>query len=201
MSAFGGKADMTQCSAKCLLLTQSGHKRPSDFVEAAARRNKTSSDVEGFDCTMVLDGGDTRPIGLDASGNFDLACGTTRFDAQTNGGQRHHDPLDQRLTSAAERLDAATDDKPTYRLADLDADRSIRVGNDPVKVGDVYRAGVHIEAACTLTEGFNRCGHCSSCIVPKFTKPIPLGPCEVIFSSAIQRSTTPQLSSTMSLTP
>src|SRR5262245_31683213 len=104
-----GHAD---CTAKCPL--RIGPKAyiswPSDFVEAPARCNKTPSDVQGFDCTMVLDGGDTRPMGLDASRNFDLACSTTRFDAQTNGGQRHYDPLDQRLTNAAERLDAATDD-------------------------------------------------------------------------------------------
>jgi hypothetical protein len=42
---------------------------------------------------------------------------------------------------------------------------------------------------------------CSRLIAPKLTKPIPLGPNEVIFSSAIQRSTAPQLSSTMSFGP
>src|SRR5262245_8295942 len=44
MSAFGGNADMYDCTAKCLLLTQSGHRSPlfqysSEPVRCAVCRN------------------------------------------------------------------------------------------------------------------------------------------------------------------
>src|SRR5262249_55885436 len=109
MSASPPKADIAGQTSPCPLCARSGHARSSDFVKAAASRNEAVSNAKVLDCAMVLDGSDTFPVCLDAARNFNFASRATWLDAQTDGGQRHHDAFDQRLTCAAERLDATTD--------------------------------------------------------------------------------------------
>src|SRR6185437_16122906 len=138
---------------------QSGHASSavSDFIETTARRNKTSDNAQRVDRPMLLDRGHAGAVGFDAAGDFNLACRTAGLDAQSDGGQGDHDPFDQRRPGAAESLDTAVDDQSANRLADLDADRAVRVSNDAVKFRKVHSAGIDIEAACALAKSFDRC--------------------------------------------
>src|ERR1700692_232414 len=105
---------------------------------------------------MLLDGLDARSVGLDAASNLDLARRAPGCDAQSDGGKIHHDTFDQRRTGATECFDASVYDEPADRLADLNADSSIGVGDDAVELREVHRAGIDIEAPSTLAEGFDR---------------------------------------------
>jgi hypothetical protein len=49
------------------------------------------------------------------------------------------------------------DDQAADRLTDLDANRTICMGNDAVKLGKIYRSRIGVEPACALTEGPYRC--------------------------------------------
>src|ERR1019366_9360083 len=83
------------------------------FVEATARRNEASGNPQRFDRAMLLDRSHTGSVGLDAAGNLDFARRTTGFGAQGDGGEVDQDPLDQRRSGTAERLDAAAHDQPS----------------------------------------------------------------------------------------
>lgn len=128
----------------------------SDFIEAATRRDEAAGHAQRVDRAMLLDGSDAGAIGLDAADDLDLACRTAGLDAQGNRGKVDHDALDQRRASAAKRLDATAHDKPADRLADLNAHRAVRVGGDTIELRKVHRAGIDVEAARTLAEGFYR---------------------------------------------
>ena len=90
---------------------------------------------------MLLDRSDTGAVGLDAAGDVDLARPVARLDAERDGGQGHDDAFDQRRTAAAESLDAAPHDEPADRLADLDADGAVAVGDDAIELRQIDGSG------------------------------------------------------------
>jgi hypothetical protein len=92
--------------------------------------------------------------------------------------------INQRRARAPEGLDATMHDELADRLADLNAHRVIGVGNDAVELRKVHRPGVDIEAALWPKVSIGALTF-SSCTMPKLTKPMPLGPYEVIFASAV----------------
>jgi len=96
-----------------------------------------------------------------------------------------HDALDQRWSSTSERLDAAAHDQPADRLADLDANGPIGMSDDAIELGEVHGAGIDIEATRALPKVSIGALTFNSCTMPKLTKPMPLGPYEVIFCSAV----------------
>jgi hypothetical protein len=110
--------------------------------------------------------------------------GTRTGDAQSDGGKVDHYSLNQRRARAPEGLDATMHDELADRLADLNAHRVIGVGNDAVELRKVHRPGVDIEAALWPKVSIGALTF-SSCTMPKLTKPMPLGPYEVIFASAV----------------
>jgi len=127
----------------------------SDIVETAACRDEAAGHAQRGDCTMLFHRSDSGSIGLDAATDLDLTCRTARLDAQRDGGERDDNTLDQRRPGATECLNAAMHDQPADRLADLNADCAVRVGNNAVELREVDRAGIDIEAARTCTEGFD----------------------------------------------
>src|SRR6185437_10463593 len=128
----------------------------SDFIEAAACRDEAPGNAQRIDCAMLLDRRHARTIGLDAAGNLDLARRAAGLDAQGDGREIDNDALDQRRSRAAERLDAAMHDDLADRLADLNADCAVRVGDDAVELRKIHGAGIDVEAARALAEGFDR---------------------------------------------
>jgi hypothetical protein len=72
MSAFDPKRTLVLVNARRALL---------NFVEAATCRNTSPTHPKSLNCTVLLDGGDARPIRFDTAVNFDFTRGTSRFDA------------------------------------------------------------------------------------------------------------------------
>src|SRR5665213_4361667 len=105
---------------------------------------------------MLLDRSHASSVGFDATRNLDLARRTAGLDAESDGRERDHDALDQRRTGAAKRLDATVNDEPADRLADLNAYRTVGVRDDAIELREVHGAGIDIEAARALAEGFDR---------------------------------------------
>src|SRR6185312_8713514 len=123
---------------------------------AAAGRDEAAGHAQRVDCAVLFDRGDASAVGFDAAADLDLARRTARLDAQRDRRERDNDALDQRRPGAAERLDATMHDEFADRLADLNADRAVGVGDNAVELRKVDRTGVNIEAARALTEGLDR---------------------------------------------
>ena len=147
---------------------------------------------------MQFDRVDAFAVGAQSAGDLDLPRGAAWLDAKGGRCELDDDAFDQRIAHTTIGFDAAADTDLADRLADLNADRAIGMGHDAVELRRGHGPRIDVEAPRALAESLDWRFDLKRSMTPKLTKPMPLGPNEVTLSSATQRSTVPQLSSTMS---
>src|SRR6516225_2265793 len=94
-----------------------------------------------------------------AASDHDLPCRAAGLDTEWDGRKSEDDALDQRIASTPIGLNASAHADLTDRLAELDAHRPIRVGDNTLKLRRIHRTRIDIETAGSLPERFDRCVH------------------------------------------
>ena len=117
-----------------------------------------------------------------------------------SGGKPHDDAFDEGIAHGAEGLEPVPDDDLADRLADLDADGTIRLGDHPLELRRTDCPGIHVEAACAEAERLDG----ASTRASRSTEVDEADPARAIGRDLVvgtPSSTVPQLSSTMSFGP